>query len=271
MAFRFYRDAAINPLVWRTAIGRPVTLKSTSNYFQYANFRCYPVRKEKKLMVNQLSFILNKTNLLKRCVLMAKIYRKLAVILAGGVLGLGSVIHAIPAIAVTTFTTDTSAFLNSNLIVSTETFDSYLGDSAGPFVTIDSITYTGTKTPYWRVVERNSHIYSDNSVLFGGDYSEPMNVLTFGENELVNAIGFNIIPSGFKTGELFFEFDFIVEEADGTLATFSSRPLPGSKNFFGFSSEVGIKKLTVLQPSGKRNWTNWAYDDVSRSAVSAIQ
>ncbi|MFA5925095.1 MAG: hypothetical protein WC856_28080 [Methylococcaceae bacterium] len=119
-------------------------------------------------------------------------------------------------------------------------------------------------------MERNSHIFSDNSVLFGGDYSEPINVLTFGENELVDAIGFTIIPSGFNTGELFFKFDFIVEEADGALATFSSRPQPGSKNFFGFSSEVGIKKLTVLQPPGQRGWTNWAYDDVSRSVISAI-
>ena len=44
-------------------------------------------------------------------------------------------------------------------------------------------------------------------------------------------------------------------------------PEPGYYNFFAFSSNVGIKKLTVLQPAGQGGETNFAFDDVSRGKV----
>lgn len=180
-------------------------------------------------------------------------------------LTLGSVILATPSQAVTLIT-DENDFLASSPIVSTETFDSLLGNRfPGPSVTLDLVTYSDDAASSWEVEETNFNIIS----LFSIDSVEPTTI-SFGDSRFVEAIGFNLIPWGFATGQPFYEFQFQVEEHGGELTTFSSRPTPGRKNYFGFNSEAGIRMITVFQPLGQGGRTNWSYDDVSRSVVESI-
>lgn len=197
---------------------------------------------------------------------MANIHKKLVLVLASSVLTLESGIHATPAVAAT-FTTNVNTFLNSNPIVSTTTFDDLFGLTvSGSSVTIDSVTYN-TETSLWGV--RTTTVNPQSIALFPPSRNELQDLLSFGNNQSVQAIGLDLalifpilrpIPLP--------EFNFIVEEIDGTLTTFSSRLENGFRGFFGFSSEVGIKTLTVLQPLNQQTRTGWAYDTVYRSAVT---
>jgi hypothetical protein len=195
-------------------------------------------------------------------------YTKISFVISSTVLNLGIFFESIPSQAVT-LVTDQNSFFRSNQIESTENFERF-GDviTPGQTITIDSITYTDTDNPEWRILEgfsspNPSRILLSNSV--------GPNILTFGENNYVNALGFNLNPfvSTFDTdGNIYkFKFEFVVEEIDGAITSFPSVPEPGFYNFFGFSSNVGIKKLTVLQPAGQGGETNFAFDDVSRGKV----
>jgi hypothetical protein len=138
----------------------------------------------------------------------------------------------------------------------------------GQTIIIDSITYTDTDNPEWRIFEGFS-IQNPSRNLFSNSLGP--NILTFGENNYVNALGFNLNPfvSTFDAdGNIYkFKFEVVVEEIDGAITSFPSVPEPGYYNFFGFSSNAGIKKLTVLQPAGQGGETNFAFDDVSRGKV----
>jgi hypothetical protein len=174
----------------------------------------------------------------------------------------GMLVLSIPSQAVI-LTTDETTFLDSSAIVSTETFNSMV-DTIFPTksVTIDSVTYTDVAASSWAVEETNFGIVA----LFSTDSGEA-NTIEFEDKGFVKAIGFNIIPFGFTTGEPFFEFTFDVQERRGGPTTFTSRPIPGQKNFFGFSSGLGLQKITVFQQPGQGGRTNWSYDDISRSAI----
>jgi hypothetical protein len=203
---------------------------------------------------------------------MTKIYKELVVVLATSVLSLESGIQAIPA-AAATLTTDTTTFFNSNPIVSTTRFDSYIPGTTfpGSSVTIDSVTYTNLQASSWQigVVGRPPNF---DFALIPESSNELPDVLSFGSNQSVKAIGLSLplisplirLPPNIP----FPEFNFIVEEIEGTLTTFSSRLENGFEGFFGFSSEVGIKTLTVFQQLGQEVRRNWAYGDVYRSAVT---
>ena len=171
----------------------------------------------------------------------------------------GMSVLSIPSQAVI-LSTDETKFIDSSAIVSTETFNS-MEDTIFPTksVTIDSVTYTDIAASSWAVEETNFRIVA----LFSTDSVEA-NTIEFEDKGFVKAIGFNIIPFG---GKPFFEFTFDVQESRGGSTTFTSRPIPGHKNFFGFSSGVGIQKIAVFQQLGQGGRTNWSYDDVSRSAI----
>jgi hypothetical protein len=201
---------------------------------------------------------------------MANISKELVVVLATSVLSLESGIHAIPAAAVT-LTTDTTTFFNSNPIVSTTEFSRPGITFPGSSVTINSVTYTNPQASSWQtiVVGRPPNF---DFALIPESSNELPDVLSFGSNQSVNAIGLHlplITPLIRRPPDLPFpEFNFIVEETEGTLTTFSSRLENGFEGFFGFSSEVGIKTLTVFQQLGQEVRRNWAYGDVYRSAVT---
>jgi hypothetical protein len=195
-------------------------------------------------------------------------YTKIAFITSSTVLNLGILFESIPSQAVT-LVTDQNSFLSSNQIEYTESFDGF-GEviAPGQTVTIDSITYTDTDNPEWRI-SQGIFVPTPSYQLFSNSVGP--NILTFGENNYVNALGFNLIPfvSSFDAdGNSYkFQFEFVVEEIDGAISSFLSVPEPSYNNFFGFSSNVGIKKLTVLQPTGQGGETNFAFDDVSRGGV----
>lgn len=169
-----------------------------------------------------------------------------------------------PTLAVTLIT-DQSTFLNSNSIVSTETFED-LSEAIfpGQSVTIDSVTYTDTEAPYWGI----DNWYTTTSSWLFSNSSNVTKGLNFGKNQFVNAIGFSLIPFTSMI-EKNFEFEFIVEEIDGTITKFSSVPKPSLENFFGFNSTVGIRSLKLFQPPEQGGRTNFAFDNVSRSAVKS--
>ena len=197
---------------------------------------------------------------------MANVPKKLVLLLASSVLTLELGIHAIPA-AAATFTTNQTTFFNSNPIVSTTTFDdlfpaTFLGSS----VTIDSVTYN-TETSIWGV--RDAGAGGQFTALFPPSRNELQDLLSFGSNQSVKAIGFDLVLINSILRPIPLpEFNFIVEEIDGTLTTFSSTLQNGFGGFFGFSSEVGIKTLTILQPLDQVTRTGWAYDTVYRSDVT---
>jgi hypothetical protein len=197
---------------------------------------------------------------------MGNVHKKLVLVLASSVLTLDLGIHATPALAAT-FTTDVTTFLNTNQIVSTTTFDDLIGATfPGSSVTIDLVTYN-TETSIWGV--RSGGAGRGFTGLFPPSRNELQDLLSFGSNQSVKAIGLDLalIFSILRPIPLP-EFNFIVEEIDGTLTTFSSTLQNGFGGFFGFSSEVGIKTLTILQPPDQPTRTGWAYNTVYRSAVT---
>lgn len=195
-------------------------------------------------------------------------YTKIAFVTSSAVLNLGILFESVPSQAVT-LVTDQNSFLSSNQIESTEKFEGF-GDviTPGQTITIDSITYTDTDNPEWRIAKSLS-IQNPSRYIFSNSVGP--NILTLGENNYVNALGFNLNPfvAAFDTdGNIYkYKFEFVVEEIDGAITSFLSVPEPSYNNFFGFSSNVGIKKLTVLQPAGQGGETNFAFDDVSRGKV----
>jgi hypothetical protein len=93
------------------------------------------------------------------------------------------------------------------------------------------------------------------------------NILSFGENRSVNAIGFEFS----STGRGYWDFSII--ETDGSVTDFlvqGSYQISNNMDplYFGFQSAPGIAQISITE-----NYTfdgsasNWYYDDVSRSAI----
>lgn len=197
---------------------------------------------------------------------MTNIYQELAIFSVGTVLCLGAVIDALPVEAVT-LETERDTFLNTNPIVSTETFDSFgVSVFPGTSVTIDSITYTDPNAPEWRIDTVNA---TAPFSLFSNEVGA--NILTFGDNQFVNQLGFFLIPFGSDPVSGNLQFQFIVEEITGVTTSFASVPQAGFNNFLGFSSNAGIRRLVVSpQRSSGGVLTNYSFDNVSRSEIQSV-
>jgi hypothetical protein len=171
-----------------------------------------------------------------------------------------------------TWVRDEATFLADNPIVSTERFDTPVEYPPGQHViTIDGVAYDSTdpEDPYWVVgtfLTVPSSQPPEPPMLFrkfsyGIDDRIDIEV-TFGPNRMVTAIGFDMssLPKN--------RVNFIVEEADGTVTTFTKEPSDADGSYFGFSSSVGIVRLTINETRNEAGTgTNYWIDNVSRSAI----
>jgi hypothetical protein len=130
-------------------------------------------------------------------------------------------------------------------------------------VTIDLVTYFDpTPNPGWRLDEISITSSPPNS-LFASNSLENKTI-TFDKGGFVRAFGFQFIAFGSAPGADA-RFHFLVSEIDGSITDFLRSPPNG---FLGFRSSLGIVRLSVTQESVLGVETNFAFDDVSRSAIS---
>jgi hypothetical protein len=163
-----------------------------------------------------------------------------------------------------------SNFLQTGLVVSTETFDEFPVDTVvGTGTTVlDGVTYTSSEPTASWIAGIHIHQVPPQYISPPNDFGTTLignDTLTFGPGGSSDAIGFYILTAGETT-----TYNIIVTTADGQ--TFFE-PLVGDPNpsFRGFVAPEGIVSVEVtnaFSPSG----INYSFDNVSRGqiAVSAV-
>lgn len=178
--------------------------------------------------------------------------------------------HAISKAEVTAYDDETT-FLNSNPIVSTETFDGYQGmplfESA--VVTIDSVTYQALPNSQdgqseWRTgVNFSAAGFASSPDDFGSNLISD-NIISFGPGKYAEAIGFWLLSSADRPG-LIWEIE--AKEFGGDVQVVEVSDWENEKRYYGFSSPQGIESVTVRDYRGDNAGNNWSYDNVSRTTI----
>jgi hypothetical protein len=91
------------------------------------------------------------------------------------------------------------------------------------------------------------------------------NILTFGPNKYVYAIGFRI--TSFGNFDYVAHDEILVEETDGSVSLFDVSFVSSQHLYYGFSSSIGIAQITVRDYAGDSYGWNWGFDDVSRTEI----
>jgi hypothetical protein len=176
------------------------------------------------------------------------------------------------------FYTSESEFLNTAPIVSTEDFDSfeYLTRWYTPKTVIDQVSYEidgpceieGGPNPCWVILNGASHITNLQQLVVGS--TEVISPLRIGlDGGYAHSIGF-IMPGGSIIPERTY-IQIIVHEING-VDTLIDYGLMAGRSYFGFTSTVGIRGLTLQdKPGDDSEFLGWLFDNVSRSQVFTIQ
>lgn len=104
------------------------------------------------------------------------------------------------------------------------------------------------------------------------------NVLSFGDNAYVEAIGFffstpvSSVPEFPLYPDDFVGWEILVTDLEEVTHVLDVLPPvigddPSERQYFGFYSSLGISEVVVRDKVGDIVGVNWAFDDVSRSAV----
>lgn len=161
--------------------------------------------------------------------------------------------------------TSATAFAEDIAVVSTETFDELLPKSplGSPSVSFDSVIYTTTAPNSWWMVGRGPGVpgYVSPPYAIGSSRLDD-NVLSFGADRCVTAIGFWLVQGNYIEAHQ----QVLVEEADGQTHVFDVTN-PGYTSFHGFASALGIKSVTIRDYAGDQWLYDWFIDDVSRTAI----
>lgn len=170
-----------------------------------------------------------------------------------------------------------ASFLQAALeapIVSTETFEEFAPGAhlANPAV-VDGVSYQAINIqitepgppPVWEANSLTLDGTATSRSLIFTDLADHR--LTFGQNGVVDAIGFYINNGAFLPVPM---WDISVVSRDGTETACSLvGPLsPDSKAYVGFLSQSGISSITVADAT-VNGAVNWEYTEVSRSAIQA--
>lgn len=105
---------------------------------------------------------------------------------------------------------------------------------------------------------------------------EAWDVISFGENRFVTAIGFYFISANAYDGVIanapdFAGWEMIVHETDGSATTFDLPPDTAmAPAYYGFVSDIGISRIEIGNKSDQCGLNNFGYDSVSRSAVTLV-
>lgn len=194
------------------------------------------------------------------------------------VIGLGAVAvflgsPAMPGASVTVYD-DESTFLALNPIESTETFDGYPYNHSfmTPVVTIDSVTYEALPDPFngessWIAgIHFGVPGYVSSPNDFGSNWITD-NIMTFGTDQYVDGIGFWLLSGTHRSGVV---WEIVAEESDGSVEVVGVSDWSNDQRYFGFSSPLGIKSITVRDFPGNPGAGNWSYDNVSRTAIMPV-
>jgi hypothetical protein len=162
-----------------------------------------------------------------------------------------------------------SAFLASNPIVSTETFDEYPKGHLfmTPVVTIDSVTYEALPDPddgesVWRAgIHFGVPGYVSSPNDFGSNWITD-NILSFGTGRYVHGIGFWLLSGTHRSGLV---WEILAEETDGSVDVVGVWDWSNDQRYFGFSSPLGFRSITVRDFAGDSSRSNWSFDNVSRT------
>jgi hypothetical protein len=169
--------------------------------------------------------------------------------------------------ATTTVYYDESTFLATNPIVSTETFDEYPEGTgfSGLVVMVDSVFYNGVEfgpdPVLWYAGPLFGPVSPPNT--FYSNWSDD-NILTFGPDKYVHAIGFWI-----TSGDVAYvpHDEILVKETDGSVSLFDVSFVSSQHLYYGFSSSIGIAQITVRDYAGDLYGWNWSFDNVSRAEI----
>jgi hypothetical protein len=175
------------------------------------------------------------------------------------------------AAAATNLTFDEAAFLSSNPIVSTETFDEFATPTEYPptqrRVVIDAVRYRSVDpgTPSWVI---DAGVASPDNALLRrfNSGSGPLGTLqlaiAFRDGGSSRALGFLLQP--FATTS---QFELIVTEATGDTTSYLL-PRDIGDTYLGVSSPNGVKRVLIRQHSEiSGGVTNFAVNDVSRGRI----
>jgi len=171
-----------------------------------------------------------------------------------------------------TFYDNESTFLALNAIVSTETFDEYPFGSFffSPVVTIDSVTFEALpdpqsgEEPYWRA---GIHFGVPGYVSSPNDFGSNLitdNILSFGTDQCLHGIGFWLLSGTHESGLV---WEIVVEETDGSVEVVNVSDWTNDRRYYGFSSPLGIRSVTVRDYAGDSRRSNWSLDNVSRTQI----
>lgn len=172
--------------------------------------------------------------------------------------------------ATTTVNYDESTFLATNPIVSTETFDEYPEGTgfSGLVVMVDSVFYDGVAFELdpvlWYAGSFPVPSRPNSYNIFYSNGSED-NILTFGPDKYVHAIGFWI--NSYSSVPYFPHDEILVKETDGSVSLFNVSFASSQYLYYGFSSSIGIAQITVQDYAGDSYQWNWGFDNVSRTEI----
>jgi hypothetical protein len=160
-----------------------------------------------------------------------------------------------------------SNFLQTGLVVSTETFDEFPVDTVlGTGTTVlDGVTYMSSEPTARWIAGIHIHQVPPRYVSPPNDFGTSLignDKLTFGPGGSSNAIGFYILTAGVTTS-----YNIIVTTAEGQ--TFFE-PLVGDPNpsFRGFVAPEGIVSVEVTN-AFSQSAINYSFDNVSRGQIAA--
>jgi hypothetical protein len=171
-----------------------------------------------------------------------------------------------------TFFSSQSEFLATAPIVSTETFDEFPSSTSftTSTVVIDKVTYftepclLEIHLGCWGIVSPG--VASPNRF---GSNNTATDVLSFGTDQFVNALGFYLIVGGSVNEVPVAQYELRIVEINGETSLINIGPLPPSILFFGFSSSSGIRDLTFDTIGDNR--FNLQFDDVSRGTIQSVR
>lgn len=168
--------------------------------------------------------------------------------------------------AIVVYSTD-SSFLSTAPALSTENFNSFTNNYGftSPVIALGGVEYSTTECTN-RCWTFDGSFVSGNSLLSN---ALGVDTLSFGTNRYVDALGFWFTSGATGPGLLSPLWEIFVEETDGT-STYVPIDTPSLGpviKYYGFVSTVGISKVTVRDYPLDNGSSQFAFDNVSRSAI----